>query len=134
MATSARRAGWTISAVVLIAAAVLVALAAGRHHTNARGAASAQVAATMFVNAVNHGQGDGAAAISCDRFADGARSAARSGADPGISYRLGTVTVNGNSASALLTQIFDVGGSDQEGQHLLTLTKSGGLWLVCGQT
>jgi hypothetical protein len=134
MAKAQRRTGWTLALVDVLVVAVLTALAVGRHHSTARGAKTAQVAATLFVNAVNNGQGDGAAAIACNGFADGARSAARSGADPGISYRLGDVTVNGSSATAQFTQIFDVGGSTQESLHLLTLTKTSGLWLVCGQT
>ena len=129
-----RRTGWTVGVIVVLAIAILTALAVGRHHSDARGASSAQTAATLFVNDVNSGKGDGAASIACDSFADGARSAARSGADPGISYRLGAVSVNGDSATATLTQTFNVGGTAQQSQHVLTLKKSGGLWLVCGQS
>lgn len=131
--TPRRRTGLALGLVAVIVIAILAALAVGRHHSNARGAHSPQTAATLFVSAINHGQADGAAAISCDAFNDGARSAARSGADPGISFTLGTVSVNGSSATATLTQSFDVGGTTQQSQHVLTLTETGGLWLVCGQ-
>src|SRR4051794_1739374 len=120
-----RRAGWTLAVVVVLTVAILTAIAVGRHHTSARGATSATTAATLFVGAINSGSGDGAAAISCAAFEDGARSAARSGADPGISYKLGGVLVDGDGATAQLDQMFEVSGSSQDSQHQLTLKKTG---------
>jgi len=129
-----RRPGLTAGLVVVLVVVILTAIAAGRHHSSARGAGSAATAATLFVGAINSGSADGAAAISCTAFADGARSAARSGADPGISFKLGDVAVEGDSATAQLEQTFDVGGSSQQSEHQLTLKKAGGRWLVCGQS
>jgi len=127
------RTGVTIGVVTVLIIAVLVVIAVGRHRTSSRGAASPTTAATLFVGAINAGSGDGAAAISCTSFADGARSTARSGADPGISYKLGDVLVDGNTATAQLQQTFDIAGSPHQSQHQLTLKRSGGRWLVCGQ-
>jgi len=124
----------TLGVVVVLIVGILTAVAVGRHHTSARGADTATKAATLFVGSINAGSGDGAAAISCTAFADGARSAARSGADSGISFKLGGVLVDGDSATAQLEQTFDVSGSAEVSQHQLTLTKTGGRWLVCGQT
>jgi hypothetical protein len=122
-----------------IAGSVLVAVAAGAttagcsEGSPTRGAATAKTAATLFVGAINSGSGSGAAAISCTAFADAARSQARSGSDPGISFSLGSVTENGDSANAQLDQATNVGGTTQTTTFTLTLQKSGGLWLVCGQ-
>jgi hypothetical protein len=128
-----RRTGLAAGIAVVLVVAVIVAVLAGRHHSSARGASSAATAATLFVGAINAGSGDGAAAISCTSFANGARSAARAGVDPGISFKLGGVVVAGDNATAQLEQDLNVGGSAQHSQYQLTLKKSGGRWLVCGQ-
>ena len=121
------------TAVVVLAAVVVTLLVSRRHSTAERGARDARTAATLFVGAINSGSGDGAAAISCTSFADGARSAARSGADPGISFALGAVTTTGTSATATLIQSLDVAGSVQKSTNTLTLAEANGLWLVCGE-
>jgi hypothetical protein len=121
------------SAAIVVIAVVVTVLVSRHHGTDARGARDAKTAATLFVGAINSGSGDGAAAISCTSFADAARSAARSGADPGISYALGAVTTSGTDATAVLTQSFDVAGSVQKSNQTLTLAETGGLWLVCGR-
>ena len=131
--SSSRRKVWAGGLVLVIAIAVITAVAVHRQHGSARGASTARTAATLFVGAINSGSGSGAAAISCDSFAADARSAARSGADPGISFSLGAISITGDGATAVLNQVFDVGGSTQDSQHTLTLQKTDGLWLVCGQ-
>jgi hypothetical protein len=100
---------------------------------NLRGEVSATLAAQHFVTAVNSGNKDDAAAVACANFADQARSAATSGADPGIDFVLDSVAVDGSSSgTAELTQRVRVGGSTQRQPYLVHLQRTDGRWLVCG--
>ena len=123
---------WVAGAVVALGVAITV-IVASRHHSSPRGASTPKIAATLFVGAANSGSGSGTAAVSCASFAAQAGSLARSGADPGISFTLGTVSTEGASATAVIDEALDVGGSTQHQQYTLTLQSSGGLWLVCGE-
>jgi hypothetical protein len=120
-----------VAGLMIVTAIMLTACQAQSH---ARGANDPKTAATLFVGSINAGSSDGAAAISCTSFADAARSAARSGHDPGITFSLGTVTTDGDGATAVLIQSTNVGGSTQQSQRALTLRKSDDRWLVCGQS
>jgi hypothetical protein len=100
-----------------------------------RGARSPALAARQFVAALNAGDGIRAARVSCDRFGDDARAAARSGADPGISFALVSVTTSDkDNATATLVQQLRLGASgSQRVPYRLALLRGAGLWLVCGR-
>jgi hypothetical protein len=98
-----------------------------------RGEISATLAAHHFVSALNAGDRDDAASVACDNFADQARSAAASGADPGIDFVLDSVAAGSTSGTAELTQRLRVDGKTQRQPYLVHLQRTDGRWLVCGQ-
>lgn len=100
-----------------------------------RGAETATAAATKYVAAVNAGDEKAAAAIACDNFADDARAQAGSGADAGISFRLGRVRmVSKADAVATLTERLELPGGKAHSQPVaLAVVRSGGRWLICGR-
>lgn len=100
-----------------------------------RGAATASDAANTFVAAINNGDEKAAADIACDRFADPARAAARTGSDPGISFALGRLTMRSKTAATVSVQErVELPGGHVHTQPLtLALERSGGRWLVCGR-
>jgi hypothetical protein len=120
---------------VVVLAAIVITLVLARHTDGStpRGARSAKVAATLFVGAINSGSGAGAAAVSCASFSDEARSEARSGQDSGITFSLGAVSAGSDSGTAALDEAINVGGSVEHSTYTLLLSRSGGLWLVCGR-
>jgi hypothetical protein len=73
--------------------------------------------------------------VSCERFGDAARAAARSGADPAISFTLVAVTARDkDNATASLVQLLRLSSSDaQRVPYRLALQRGAGLWLVCGR-
>jgi len=74
--------------------------------------ASPEQAAAAFVIAINAGSAPAAEAVSA-RFSDGARQAATSGADPGISYSAGSVVATGPGATAVLVETLNVAASNR---------------------
>lgn len=100
-----------------------------------RGAETAPRAAAQYLRAVNAGDESAAAKISCDSFADDARAQARSGADPGITFRQGTVVMASKTDAtvAVVQLIRFAGGRVQREQFALYLARSAGRWLVCGR-
>jgi hypothetical protein len=100
-----------------------------------RGAESADLAAGRYVTAVNAGDEKAAADIACDRFADDARAQAGTGADRGISFRLGRVRmVSKSDAVATLTERIEFPGGKSRAQPVaLAISRSGGRWLICGR-
>jgi hypothetical protein len=141
---AARRQPWWLRTRWLVVACgllVVVGLTVGILVFNAsapdapRGARTPALAARQFVAALNAGNGDGAAHISCDRFGDAARAAARSGADPAISFTLaGVTTLDKDNATATLVQQLRLSASDaQRVPYRLALLRGAGLWLVCGR-
>lgn len=120
------------------AAAVAGGVTAGVVFANSggdlRGELTATRAAQHFVSALNAGDKDAAAAVACDNFADAARSAATSGADPGIDFVLDSVRLTGaTSGTAEITQRLAVGGTTQKQPYLVHLDRTDGRWLVCGE-
>lgn len=101
----------------------------------ARGAASARQAAVQYVAALNHGDRDAAAAISCDAFANDARSAARSGTDPSLGYTLDQLVVaDRTSSTAKITQHLTLPGETRQSRPAdVAVLRSSGRWLVCGR-
>jgi hypothetical protein len=139
---SARRRPWWLRTrwlVVACALLVVVGLTVGILVFNAsapdapRGARTPALAARQFVAALNAGDGAGAARMACDRFGDAARAAARSGADPSISFTLvGVTTRDRDNATATLVQQLRLSASDtQRVPYRLALLRGAGLWLVC---
>ena len=121
-------------AAVLVAGGIATGVVLTSSDDSLRGEISASLAARHFVTSLNAGDRDGAAAVSCDNFADQARSAATSGADPGIDFVLDSVAIAGsNSATAELTQRVRVAGSTQRQPYLVRLQRTDGRWLVCGE-
>ena len=82
-------------AAVLVAGGIVAGVVLTSSDGNLRGEVSATLAAQHFVTALNSGNKDDAAAVACANFADQARSAATSGADPGIDFVLDSVAVDG---------------------------------------
>lgn len=100
----------------------------------ARGAVSAKAAASQFVTAINAGDGDAAAKISCDGFADDAHAAARSGADPDIRFLLVTVRMTDkDNAVAEMTERLKLPNTVKSQPYRLSLLRGAKRWLVCGQ-
>jgi hypothetical protein len=141
---AARRQPWWLRTRWLVVACgllVVVGLTVGILVFNAsapdapRGARTPALAARQFVAALNAGDRDGAAQVSCDRFGDAARAAARSGADPAISFTLVAVTARDkDNATASLVQLLRLSSSDaQRVPYRLALQRGAGLWLVCGR-
>ncbi len=131
-----------LRAIVIAAVAiVVVGLVVGIIVFNAsapplgRGAESASAAASTFVAAINAGDENGAADIACDRFEDPARAAARTGADAGITFALGRLTMRSKTAASVSVQerITLPGGHVHAQLLTLTIVRSGGRWLVCGR-
>jgi hypothetical protein len=121
-------------AAVLVAGGIIAGVVLTSSDDSLRGEITATLAARHFVAALNAGNKDGAAAVACDNFADQARSAAASGADPGIDFVLDSVAIAGTSSgTAELTQRLRVGGSTQRQPYLVHLQRTDGRWLVCGQ-
>jgi hypothetical protein len=118
---------------VLVAGGAVAAVVLASSGSGLRGEISATVAAHHFVAALNSGNKDDAAAVSCDNFADQARSAAASGADPGIDFVLDSVAAGDGSGTAELTQRLRVDGKTQQQPYLVHLQRTDGRWLVCGQ-
>lgn len=100
-----------------------------------RGAETAGAAAAKYVTAVNAGDEKAAADIACDSFADDARAQAGTGADRGISFRLGRVRmVSKADAIATLTERIELPGATSKAQPVaLAISRSGGRWLICGR-
>jgi hypothetical protein len=119
-------------AAVLVAGGVIAAVELSSSG-ELRGEISATLAAHHFVTALNAGNKDDAAAVACDNFADQARSAAASGADPGIDFVLDSVAAGSTSGTAELTQRLRVDGGTQRQPYLVHLQRTDGRWLVCGQ-
>lgn len=132
------RTRWVVVAAVVI---VVVGMVVGIVVFNAsapdaaRGAESAKAAATEFVAAVNAGNLTGAAAISCDPFADEARSAARSGKDPSIRYTLDSVRKDDKTSAtaAIVEHLKFRDAPAQEVQSRISVLRSSGRWLMCGR-
>ncbi|HEV7204917.1 MAG TPA: hypothetical protein VGN18_09920, partial [Jatrophihabitans sp.] len=82
--------------------------------------------------AVNAGDKDAAAAISCASFRDRAHGAAVTGADPGITFALGEVRVTGTTATATLTEHLVFAGTTSDTRVRLSVVETSGRWLVCG--
>ncbi len=98
-----------------------------------RGAVSPDAAVRQFVAALNTGDEARAAAMSCDAFADQARSAARSGKDPAFRYSLGLVHRDDrSSATATVVEHLQLPGSRQTQTNTVSVLRSQGRWLVCG--
>jgi hypothetical protein len=128
--------------IVIAAAAIVVAgfvvgvvLVKASAPPLGRGAPTAADAAGRYLHAVNAGDEAAAADIACDTFADQARAQARSGADPGITFALGALTMASKTDATigLAERIRLPGGSVQRQQVSLYLARSGGRWLVCGR-
>lgn len=101
-----------------------------------RGADSASAAASTFVAAINDGDEKAAADIACGQFADPARAAARTGADPGITFALGRLTMRSTTTATVSVQerITLPGGQVHTQPLTLDIQRSGGRWLVCGRS
>jgi hypothetical protein len=101
-----------------------------------RGAESAGVAADRYVRAIDAGDEPAAAKISCDSFTDDARAQARTGADKGISFRMGKVhQVSKTDAVVVVTETLTLpGGHTHSSPTTLAITESGGRWLMCGRS
>jgi hypothetical protein len=123
------------AAGVVIVAIGLITIARNESNAPPEGQASARAAAQQYVSAVNAGNRSAAVAASCPAYADEARAEARSGSDPGISFVLGSVHPmdGGAAAQAQLTERLRFTDATQRVKHVLTLNRSNGRWLVCGQ-
>ena len=120
-----------VLAVVALVVGIVVFNSAASDPT--RGTHTAREAAAQFARALNAGDGDSAAGISCDTFLDSARAEARSG-EQGIRYRLASVRqASDDTATAVITARLTVAGQTQTDQIQISVFRSGGLWLVCGQ-
>lgn len=130
-----RRRVWLVAgAIVVAAAAVAAVVVLTRSDSALRGDLSASLAAQHFVTALNAGDRDAAAAVSCDNFADAARSAATTGSDPGIDFVLDSVRLDSaTSATAELTQRLRISDTTQRQPYLVHLDRTDGRWLVCGE-
>jgi hypothetical protein len=124
---------WLVCGLVAAAAASAVfVVVVTRGGPPAPGAPTAQTAAEEFVAAINAGDKNRAATASCPAFADQAHAAAVTGADPGISFRLGPVRINGPHASAIITEHLEFNGASTDTPQQLSLQARSGRWLVCG--
>jgi hypothetical protein len=128
---------WLWVAALVLAAGTVVAVVLLLVHggsSQGRGADTAERAAQQFVVALNAGDKQAAADISCDGFQDQARSEAVSGADPSISFHLEEVRRDGDTALARISQHFELpdGTPPQVQPIVLDVIRSGGRWLVCG--
>lgn len=133
------RTRWVVVAfgvVVLAGLGIGIAVFNASAPDRARGERTPQLAAAAFVHAIQAGRRDEAAELACAEFADEARAIARSGVDPGISFRLVGVSENGkDDARARFTERIDFGGGDvQSTRYEVTLRRGGGRWLVCGRS
>lgn len=103
---------------------------------NPRGRVTPQETTRAFLTAINRGDEKAAARLSCDKFGADARSAARSGADPGISFSLVPPVTRSDTthATAQFAQRMKVGGSVQRTPYKILLHRaSTGRWLVCAR-
>ena len=128
--------------VIAAVAVVVVGLVVGILVFNAsapplgRGAQTAAAAADRYVSAIDAGDEPAAAEIACDSFADDARAQARTGADKGISFRMGKVhQVSKTDAVVVVTETLTLpGGHRHSSPTTLAITESGGRWLICGRS
>lgn len=122
-------------AIVVVGMVVGILLFNSAAPDAARGAASARQAAQQYVAALNGGDRIAATAISCDTFANDARSAARSGADPSLDYTLDKLIVGDRTSStAMITEHWTLpGGTRQHRPADVAVLRSSGRWLVCGR-
>jgi hypothetical protein len=128
-----RRPLW-IGAGVVVAALVAAMVVLHRPAGPTSGQRTPQLAAKSFVAAIDTGNPVAAKAASCSAFADHARAAAETGADPGISFALRSVAVTGpTSATAQVTERLRFPGSSQQISLVLEVRKSQRGWLVCGR-
>jgi hypothetical protein len=122
------------AALVVIGLTVGIVVFNSASPERARGAATPQAATRQFLEAVNRGDGDAAAAISCNAFGDQARAVARTGKDPGISFTLVVVTPLGkDTATAEFAQHMQLGKTVQNTPYRITLERGSQRWLVCGR-
>jgi len=128
-----RRPLW-IGAGLVAAALVAAIVVLHRPARSTSGQRTPQLAAESFVAAIDAGNPAAAKAASCSAFADQARAAAGTGADPGISFALRSVAVTGpTSATAQVTERLRFPGSSQQISLVLEVRKSQRGWLVCGR-
>lgn len=128
---------FVVAATVVVVVGMVLGIIVFNSSTpdSARGAASAKAAADEFVAAVNAGNSKAAAAISCDTFADDARSAAQSGKDPSVRYTVDSVgNQDKTSATAVVTEHLTLPGSTQTKSYNISVLRSSGRWLMCGRT
>lgn len=135
--------GWSLRWVVGAFAVLVVAgLTSGIVVFNSaapdspRGRVTPQQTTRAFLTAINRGDEKAAARLSCSAFGADARSAARSGADPGISFSLVPPVTRSDAthATAQFAQRMKVGGSVQRTPYKILLERaSTGRWLVCAR-
>jgi hypothetical protein len=122
-------------AVVVVAAAIVLPLSLGGSSGGApqRGASSAPAAAQEFLVAIRSGNAKSAIGVSCPSFANQARQAAHTAHLSGFTFSLGAVHAFGASATAVLIQKANVGGTIEKMSYTLNLQRTRSHWLVCGR-
>ena len=119
--------------VVAIAVTIALVLTLGSDGSEPRGALTARSAATGFVAAIDVGDRDRAAQLSCSAFTDQAAQFARTGADAGIDFALVSVTPGRGAGRVVITQTLRLAGKREVERIALSLTREQGRWLVCGR-